>query len=126
MTAGLNLLLSIWKYTFPADDSAGGAVPSGTVIYSRIEARITPQKPTMALLEQGLETIEIFTAVLHPGTLKLEHNYEIEVTAPIISPYYGEHFRVFGSPQRTSVYADDPRGFLLLTLRRSEIAHGIQ
>lgn len=83
-------------------------------------------KPTPALLEQGLETLELFTAVLHPGTLQLEHNYEVEVMAPTISPYYGEHFRIIGPPQRTSVYADDPRGFLLLTLRRSEIAHGIQ
>jgi len=125
MVAGLNLLVSIWKYTFPTDDSVGGAVPTGTVVYSNVQARIQAEKPTMALLEQGLETPTMFTAVLHPGTLVIEHNYEVQVTAPVISTYYNEHFRVIGM-QHTSVYADDPRGFVLLTLRRSERAHGIQ
>ena len=125
MTAGLNLLSSIWKYTFPSDDTVGGAVPTGTVLYSRIETRIAPREPTMALLEQGVETPTMFTAVIRPGTLRIEHNYELEITAPTISQYYGEHFRILGV-QPTSVYADDPRGFLLLTLRRSERAHGIQ
>jgi hypothetical protein len=125
MTAGLILLSSIWKYTFPADDSVGGAVPSGTILYSRIETRIAPIEPTMALLEQGLETPTLFTAIVRPGTLQIEQNYEVEITAPIISQYYGQHFRILGV-QNTSVYADDPRGFILLTLRRSERAHGIQ
>lgn len=125
MVAGLNLLVSVWKYTYPADDSQGGALPSGTVVYSNVPARIQSEKPTMALLEQGLETPTMFSAVLHPGTLVIEHNYEIQVTAPSISTYYNEHFRVVGM-QHTSVYADDPRGFLLLTLRRIEESHGIQ
>lgn len=125
MVAGLNLLVSVWKYTYPADDSQGGALPSGTVIYSRVQARIQAEKPTMALLEQGLEMPSMFSAVLHPGTLQIEENYEIEVTHPSISSLYNKHFRVVGI-LHTSTYADDPRGFVLLTLRRIERAHGIQ
>lgn len=125
MVAGLNLLVSIWKYTYPADDSQGGAVPSGTMVYSNVPARIQSEKPTMALLEQGIETPTMFSAVVHPGTLVIEHNYEIQVTAPQKSLYYNERFRVIGM-QHTSVYADDPRGFVLLTLRRVEESHGIQ
>lgn len=125
MVAGLNLLVSVWKYTYPADDTVGGAVPSGTVVYSRVQARIQAEKATQALLEQGIETPTIFTAVLHPGNLVIEHNYEIEVTAPTISTYFGEHFRVIGM-QHTAVYPDDPRGYVLLTMRRWEEAHGIQ
>lgn len=125
MVAGLNLLVTVWKYTFPTDDVVGGAVPTGTPLYTNIQARIQAEKPTMALLEQGLETPTMFTAVLWPGTLLLEHNYEVQVTAPTISKYYGEHFRIIGM-QNTSTYADDPRGFVLLTMRRSERAHGLQ
>lgn len=125
MTAGLNLLSTVWRYTFPADDDQGGAVPSGTVIYTRVPTRIAPQKPTMALLEQGLELPTMFTAVLHPGTLQVEFNDEIEVTDPHISNYYNLHFRIVGV-QSTSMYADDPRGFVLLTVKRVERAHGIQ
>lgn len=125
MTAGLNLLVTIWRYTYPSDDAVGGAVPSGTMLYTNIEARIQAEKPTMALLEQGLEVPTLFTAVLHPGTLLIEHNDEVEVTAPAISTYYGEHFRIVGM-QHTSTYPDDPRGYVLLNLRRSERAHALQ
>lgn len=79
----------------------------------------------MALLEQGLETPTIFSVIVHPGTLVIEHNDELEVTAPIISKHYGKHFRVIGM-SHTDVYADDTRGFVGLKVRRSEIAHGIQ
>lgn len=125
MTAGLNLLGTVWRYTFPQDDAVGGAVPTGTPLYTNVEMRIQAEKPTMALLEQGLETPTMFTAVLHPGTLLIEHNDEIQVTAPTISTYYNEHFRVIGM-QHTSQYADDTRGFILLNLRRVEIAHALQ
>lgn len=125
MTAGLNLLVTVWQYTFPADDDIGGAVPSGTAVYTNVPARIQAEKPTMALLEQGLETPTIFSCIVWPGTMVIEHNYEVEVTAPAISLYYGEHFRIIGM-QHTSVYADDPRGHILLTLRRIERAHAIQ
>lgn len=125
MVAGLNLLVSVWKYTYPADDSQGGAVPSGTVIYSRVEARIQAAKPTQVLLEQGLEMPTMFSALLHPGTLQIEENYEIEVTHPTISSLYNKHFRVVGV-LHDSTYANDSRGFVLLTLKRIERAHGIQ
>lgn len=125
MVAGLNLLVTVWKYTYPADDVQGGALPSGTIVYSMVPARIQAERPTMALLEQGLETPTMFTALLHPGTLVIEENYEIEVTHPTISSFYNKHFRVVGM-HHTSTYADDTRGFTFLILRRIERSHGIQ
>jgi hypothetical protein len=121
----LNLLVTVWKYTYPTDDTVGGAVPSGTPLYTRVEGRIDTEKPTMALLEQGLETPAMFSCILHPGTLVVEENYEVEVTAPSISRWYGKHFRILGV-QYDSKYPNDPRGYVLLTLKRSEIAHGLQ
>jgi hypothetical protein len=125
MVAGLNLLVNIWKYTYPADDTQGGALPSGTIVYSKVQARIQAERPTQALVEQGLEMPTMFSAVLHPGTLQIEMNNEVEVTHPAISHLYNKHFRVVGVLY-TSTYADDPRGYVLLTLKRVERAHGIQ
>lgn len=125
MVAGLNLLVSIWKHTYPADDTQGGALPSGTIAYSRVQARIQAERPTQALVEQGLEMPTMFSAVLHPGTLQIEMNNEVEVTHPTISHLYNKRFRVVGVLY-TSTYADDPRGYVLLTLKREERAHGIQ
>ena len=63
MTAGLNLVVRVWDYKYnlgEGDDSVGGSQPSGTVLHNQIDARIQSQKPTQALLEQGLEDISMF------------------------------------------------------------------
>jgi hypothetical protein len=126
MVAGLNLTAKIWRYIYTyGDDDIGGAVPSGTVLYQDVQARIAARKPTMALIEQGLETIKIFTAVLSPGTLAVKENDEIEVTRPTNHPDYGNKFRIIGV-QPTSTHPDDARGFLMVTLQRSEEAHATQ
>ena len=120
MPAGLNLTGRIWRFSYDSDDSVGGALPSGTVLYSNVFSRIQAEKPTLALLEQGLETPEIFTAILSPGTLDLNHNDQYEVTGPPISSYYNKRFRIIGI-QHTGM--EDERKFLMVTLRRIDEAH---
>jgi len=126
MVAGLNLCGRVWDYNYPQDDEIGGALPSGTVIYENIELRIQSMKPTQPILEQGIEAIRLFTGMIHPQTLDIENNNEIEITAPSSSNYYGDKFRILGDPQRTSVHGSDSRGYILVTLRRIERGRTIQ
>lgn len=124
--SGLNLKGRIWRFTTPVDDSVGGAVPTGTVLYEPVFSRIRSEKPTLALLEQGLETPEIFTSVLSyaayspTGTFTVLHNDQYEVTHPPISPHYGKRFVIIGI--RPTSYSDN-RQFLQVTLRRLETAN---
>lgn len=119
MTAGLFLRGRVWRFTYPTDDKIGGAVPSGTVVYDNVNARLEAVEPTMALLEQGLETPTIFTGLLSPGNLIIKHNDQFEVTGPAISPYVNEKFRVIGMSHASMI---DARSFLVVTLRRIEEA----
>lgn len=129
MVAGLNLVARIWDYKYDlgsGDDIVGGAVPSGTVLQENVPCRVASMKPTQAILEQGIETLELYTGVVANYTVQIENNHELEITAPINSPYYGEHFRIIGDPRRTSTHSSDSRGFLMLTLRRVEHSRTIQ
>jgi hypothetical protein len=120
MTAGLIHTGRIWRFSYPADDSVGGALPTGTVLYEPVFARIFTEKPTLALLEQGLETPELFSAVLEPGDISLNHNDQYEVTAPNISPYKNFKFVVI-SIQTPSML--DGRKYVRVVMRRFVIAH---
>ena len=126
MTAGLNLQGRIWRFIANGnDDSVGGAVPTGTTLYEPIFGRIHAEEPTLALLEQGLQTPTIFTAalsypVLTTGTFDYQHNDQYEVTYPPISPYYGKKFRIIGiQPPETN----DPRRFVRVKMRRTVTAN---
>jgi hypothetical protein len=124
--AGLNLKGRIWRFTNPVDDDQGGSVPTGTILYEPVFSRIIrSEKPTLALLEQGLETPEIFTGILSyatfspTGTFTVLHNDQYEVTEPRISQHYGKRFVIIGI--RPTSY-DDNRQFLQVSLRRMETA----
>lgn len=120
MPAGLNLLCQVIRITDQADDSIGGAQPSGTVLYPKVYARIEARKPTQAILEQGLAVPTIYTMVVSPGNLDIHFNDQIEVTFPPRSYYYGKRFIVIGL-QRSGM--TDIRQFQILTLRRIEQAN---
>lgn len=120
MTAGLLHVGQIIRFSYPVDDDQGGALPSGTVIYNPVFARIYTEKPTLALLEQGLLTPELFSAVFQRGDLVLHHNDQFQVTDPNLSPYKGLKFVII-SIQTPSVL--DLRKYLRVTMRRFEIAH---
>lgn len=125
--AGLNLKGRIWRFTSNfTDDDQGGAVPTGTVLFSPVWSRIRSEKPTLALLEQGLETPEIFTGLLSyvayssTGTFDVQHNDQYEVTFPPISPHFGKKFVIIGV--RPTSYSDN-RQFLQVSMRRYETAN---
>lgn len=123
MTAGLNLRGDVWTFTHN-NSPVGGAMPTGTITYRNAELRISPNKPTLALLEQGLETPRIYSGVLSPtasaSTFSLTENQQIQITWPPISEHYLKFFVVIGV-QPASM--QDARKYWLITLRRLETAN---
>lgn len=119
MTAGLLHTGKIIRFSYE-DDSVGGALPTGTVIYPQIFARIFTEKPTLALLEQGLETPAMFSAIIQPGDIHLQNNDQFEGTGPNISPYLGQRFVIVSDPIPSML---DGRKYWRVVMRRFVIAH---
>jgi len=124
--AGITLLGTVIDYTYPSDDSVGGAVPSGTIVHLNVPMRISQMKPTQALLEQGIEDISLFEGFIYNHLLTITNNNEIEIIAPPNSQHYGKRYRCVGDAKYTSVGASDSRGYLLVTLKRIEKSRTIQ
>lgn len=122
MKAGQNIRVKINRYATPTDDSAGGAQPTGTILYQTVDARMSMVRPTMALLEQGVETFKLFTFSFSDGTLGVREQDELVVIWPYNHPWISGSFRIIGV-QQTSLQPSDPRRFLEVLARRSDIAH---
>lgn len=124
MTAGLNLVFRFWRISDLVDDDIGGAQPSGTVLYPQVYGRLGTRKPTQALLEQGLETPTLFTAVVAPPNgiqnMDVEPNDQFEIINPPTSFYYGRRFVIIGIRHSSMT---DGRGYIVLIARRFEKAH---
>ena len=125
MPAGHNQLAKIYRYTNPNDDSIGGSLPSGTMIHDSVLVRISPINPTIALLEQGLETVKLFKTSVSYNAADLEENDEFLVYEPPESWYNQKRFRVIGV-QHASLRPNDPRSQVVVTLRRWDTAHDRQ
>lgn len=122
MTAGFNLKVDVWRLSFPSDDIVGGAVVTGTVVYHNIKGRMTEEKSSPLLLEQGIETERIFNIDIRPASLIVYERDEIEIVFPLTHWHYRQRFRVIGV-KHPSMHATDSRDFLTLTLRRRDRAH---
>lgn len=120
MTAGLVHTGHIIRFSYNVDDDQGGALPSGTTLYNPVFARIFTEKSTLALLEQGLLTPELFSAILEPGNMDLHHNDQFQVDAPSMSPYLNKKFVII-SIQSPSML--DGRRYTRVVMRRFEIAN---
>lgn len=120
MTAGLLHTGHIIRFSYLSDDDQGGALPSGTVLYTPVFARIFSEKPTLALLEQGLETPALYSAILEPGNIAIQNNDQYQVDAPNISPYLGWKFVIISDPRPSML---DSRKYWKVILRRFLIAH---
>jgi len=123
MTAGSNHIVTFVRYNYDPDDVIGGAKPTGTMLHQNIEVRIKAIEPTMALLEQGLETEKLFRVKIH--ALDIQENDEMTVNLPINSWYYNKNFRVI-STQHPSLHPSDPRHYMVLVVRRWEKHREIQ
>lgn len=119
---GMNMLVRVWRITEPSDDAIGGALVSGTLLYTGKRARIESQKPDEQLVQQGFETEKIFNMNIQPVSLDIREHDEIEIISPTTHPYYNKRLQVQGV-QNQSMSMSDPRSYLLLTLRYKEYAH---
>jgi len=124
LTAGLNIKVNIWRINNDPDDSIGGAMLTGTLLYQIIEARMEQTRPSLLLLQQGYETNKVFMFVLRPANLAMDERDELEVAYPPIHKYYGKRFRVT-SIQYPSMHPSDSRGYLIVTASRSDEAHSV-
>ena len=118
MRAGNNLSARIWRFSYPADDSVGGALPSGTIIYENVQARLQDTSPIAAFAIQGVETNKIHQAEVYPGTLDIREYDQFEVVSPPNHPWVSLKMRI-DTVQKPNYHPGDPRGFLLLTMVRS-------
>jgi len=126
MVTGLNIRVNVWHIdTVAHDDLVGGAIITGTNVYSNVQARIEEIPAQMLLVQQGLETVTTYRMTFVPGTLTIYERDEIEVVQPRDHYFYGQRFRVRGVTI-PSHNPRDPRNYGLLTLTRSERMHSQQ
>jgi hypothetical protein len=121
--AGANIRFDIWRTGWVgADDDVGGAVITGSFVYTGVQGRMQADMPSQLLLQQGLETTRTFTATLFPGTLDVRERDEVIVSDPFDHVYHDKWFRVVGV-QYSDFNPRDPRNYLILSLVRSVFAH---
>ena len=125
MPAGMNCKARIWRMLQKDDDEVGGSILTGTVQYDNILARIEANPEDQLLLQQGLETVKTFNALVVPGTLNILERDELEITKPVYHPYYAVRFRIVGV-QRSSMDNYNPNVYTRLSMIRSVTAHAIQ
>jgi hypothetical protein len=121
MTQGLVLAGSIWEYSFVNDDEVGGAVPSGTVVYSNVRLRLENSRNSLDLAIQGFETSKFFSAVVQPqaGMRLVERKHFLQITSPPNSNHYLKMFRIVNI-QESNFHPSDPRRYIILNLERVE------
>lgn len=117
----MNTVGEVWRYTFN-DDSIGGALLTGTVLYNWIELRYEDQEPTQQFLEQGLETHSIMKFVVSNASLDIRERDEIRIIRPYNHKLAGKFLRVVGVTE-SNFHPNDRRGYLILNVTRSKEAH---
>lgn len=125
MTAGQNLRVTVWHIDTPTDDNVGGAITTGSAVYTNVSAFMQSVKGQLMVGQQGLETLATFNMTIVPGTLIIWERDEVEITKPEDHPYYGLRFRIIGVDY-SSHNPRDPRNYMMLTLTRSDRMHSLQ
>ena len=123
--AGYNATANIWRYVYYPDDTVGGSQPSGSIIYNNVPCRIEPIPAVMALLQQGIEHLEMYHVALSYNGVGVLYNDTFQVIEPHESWYYTGSFRII-DVEHPSMHPSDPRGYLILTIRRNQEAHAVQ
>jgi hypothetical protein len=123
MVAGLELSGEIWEFFDSADD-VGGNMPSGTVIYSGVRARIQNSPNSLEMNIQGYETSKFFSAIIYPlpGMNLVEKKHYFKPINPPNYRYVNHFFRIV-SIQEPNFHPADPRRYLIANLERSDTPH---
>ena len=120
--AGMNIRVQVWRMSNDSDDSVGGSMITGSVVYSGIQAFMQENQVSMMMGQAGLETLNVFNFTLIPGTLTIYERDELEITHPSDHYFYGDRFRVVSS-RHSSNNPRVPRNYLLLSTTRSVRMH---
>lgn len=122
MPAGLNCLVNIIRLT-TTDDEVGGAYSTGTILYSGITARIDEEPTRTEFLQQGLETVKIFSGMFWGHNLVFREQDQIDVVSPPNHEYYGQRFRIVDKAG-SSNHPAQKRNVWIVKLTRSQQSHG--
>ncbi len=96
MRAGLNLKADIIRISYGDDDEVGGAVVTGSCVYSDLAVAISPRRPSQSSLEQGLEVPGLYDLTCRAKSVTLFERDEVQVTWPLDHPHYSCRFRIVG------------------------------
>lgn len=100
MTGGLNIQVDIIRINYASDDVAGGAVTTGTTVYSSMPFAMTPRRPSLVSLEAGLETETFYDGTcnqtFYRSLVTIQERDEVLVVHPPEHPLYNLRFRVLG------------------------------
>lgn len=121
----MNTKVKIIRINYGDDDAVGGAMITGTVMHPWVNARIEANPEDQLLLQQGLETIRTFNALIVPASLDVRERDELEIRKPVYHPYYGVRFRIVGV-QYSSMDKYNPNNYMRLSMIREVRSHDNQ
>lgn len=93
---GLNLLVDIWNMNLGTDDASGGAIITGTPIYTDVRARIVSRKPSQQALDQGLEIERLFDMIVNLQPISVNERDEVQIVWPKGNHFINDRFRIQG------------------------------
>ena len=125
MTAGFTTLMRVWHLTNNSDDSIGGALTTGTVIYDNVPATITETGGSITMAQQGYEVPATYKVYAKMPQGVIQELDELEIRYPSSHPLYGKHLRVVRI-HLLALNSGSRRNFVYMTVSRSDHAHANQ
>lgn len=119
---GLNITVTIQRPIPGADDEVGGATVVLSDIATGVRARLSSLKPTVEIRLQGLETSNMYNAVIWPATIDIQEN---DYLIPENGDHAGVTFKVVGV-QIDSILNNSPRAHISVRLQHVSSARNIQ
>ncbi len=94
MGKGYNARADFYSMDASPDDDIGGAIVTGSLLFSSKRIRFEPVFSRQTTEFQGLETERRFTVMVSDQTLSLAERDEMVITRPANHPYINNRFRI--------------------------------
>lgn len=112
---GANARAAIYRMDPYADDEVGGAMITGSAIYTEVPCRAEQVPAPLLALAQGIETVQLFQYSLAPYNIDVRERDEIEITYPPNHPLLNQRMKIVS---RGTSSISTPRGHLEVTAQR--------
>lgn len=122
MTAGFTVFMRVWHLSNAPDDTIGGALITGTVIYENVPATIIETGGSITMVQQGYEVPATYKVFAKMPQGVLQELDELEITYPQNHPLYAKRLRVVRI-HLLSLNSYSRRNFVHATVSRSDYAH---